>query len=276
MSLQESLRKRAALLLELHGIVQAMKNVAFAELQRVMREKLALARALSAVAGGLARCGQTWPADDKPPRHPERTSWLVIGAERGFCGTFNARLLESVRSVLHADTTARVLLASRRAGDRLDAADRGYRVLPGCAAVEDASAALDGWLAALDDEARQSYVVYLLYTTDSGVVRRRLLPAPDLAGIAPEPVPPDGVEPPAHYLPMPVLRAALQRQVIRLLVQSALYASLEQENRSRLTQMQQAQDHLERLGAALQRRQAALRQADITNELETLTSILSR
>jgi len=112
-------------------------------------------------------------------------------------------------------------------------------------------------------------------TANTGITRRRLLPAPDLTGIVPEPVAQPATGPPFHYLPMPMLRALLQRQAIRLLVQAALNESLEQENRSRLTQMQLADEHLERLGYSLRRRQAAQRQADITNELETLMSVFA-
>jgi len=276
MSNQDILRKRATLLSELNEIVQAMKNVAFAELQRVTRERQALAQALAAVAGGLARCEDGTEVEGTPASH---TRWLVIGAERGFCGTFNARLLEAARSLREDDPQARVLLASRRAGDQLDAADAAgdaYAVLPGCTGVEEAPTALDGWLAALDDEGKPGREAWVLYTADTGLARRRLLPIPDLAGLGPVSAAPASAGLPAHYLPLPALRAALRRQTVRLLLQSALYASLEQENRARLTQMQLAHEHLERLGATLRRRQAALRQADITNELETLTSVLSR
>jgi len=56
-----------------------------------------------------------------------------------------------------------VLLASRRA------ADNGWVMLC-CAPTEDRAAALDDALAALDGEARHSCAVWLLYTTDAGVL----------------------------------------------------------------------------------------------------------
>jgi len=288
MSNQEAFRKRAALLTELHEIVQAMKNVAAAELLRLTRERQTLKQALGAVAGGLARCSEMRPLDVTPPPHTARASWLVIGAERGFCGTFNARLLQDMQALLDADPQAHVLLASRRMGDHfadhpgdhlgdhLDPADGRYVIMPGCAAVEDAAAALDCWLPALEAEARDGRTIWMLHTADQGFARRRLLPVPDLTGIVPEPAMQGTSGPPAHYLRAPVLRTALRQQAFRLLVQAALYESLEHENRSRLTQMQLAHEHLDRLGQALRQRQAAQRQADITNELETLTSVLAR
>lgn len=275
MSGQDALRKRAALLSELHESVQAMKNVALAELQRLTHQGPALARALTIVAEGLAQCGEATPAAGPSPPQPARMSWLVIGAERGFCGPFNARLLEAARALRHADPGTRVLLASRRAGTQLDSSDDGIVVLPGCAAVEDMAVALDGWLAVLAEDMQDGRVIWLLHTNGTGVVRRRLLPAPDLTSVVARPAAPAGAVPPAHYLPLPVLRAALLRQVVRLLVQAALNASLEHENRARLTQMQLAQEHLEKLGNTLRRRQATLRQADITSELETLANVMA-
>jgi F-type H+-transporting ATPase subunit gamma len=275
MSSQDALRKRSMLLSELHEIVQAMKNVASAELLRLTHERQTQMQALGAVAGGLARCSEMRPRDVMPSPQTGGASWLLIGAERGFCGTFNARLLEAMRALLDADPQTRVLLASRRMGDHLDHTDGRCVIIPGCAAVEAAAAALDCWLPALEAEARNGRTVWMLHASEHGFARRRLLPAPDLTGIVPEPAMQGDSSPPAHYLPAPVLRAALRRQAFRLLVQAALYESLEHENRSRLTQMQLAHEHLERLGQALQRRQAAQRQADITNELETLTSVLA-
>ncbi|CAG2155346.1 F0F1 ATP synthase subunit gamma [Cupriavidus numazuensis] len=276
MSGQHALRKRAALLSELQEIVQAMKNVASAEVQRATRERQALTQALLAVADGLAQCVDMDLPNDTPTLHAGKNSWLAIGAERGFCGTFNARLLQALRSLLLDDPHAHVLLASHRASDRLDSAGNRYVVLPGCATVDDAPAAIDTWLAALDEERRQGRTLWLLHTSESGLVSRRLLPEPDLTSIiASEPAAQDASGPPIHYLSAPLLQAALQRQAFRLLVQTALCESLEHENRSRLSQMQLAQAHLEELGHLMRRRQAAQRQADITNELETLTSILA-
>jgi F-type H+-transporting ATPase subunit gamma len=74
------------------------------------------------------------------------------------------------------------------------------------------------------------------------------------------------------YLPAAELRTALQHQARRLVLRAALHASLAQENRWRLSQMERAQDHLDELGRSLQRLSARRRQTEITNELETLMS----
>jgi F-type H+-transporting ATPase subunit gamma len=273
---QHALRERAELLAELHDIVQAMKNLAFAQLQRVGRELPALAQARGAVLDALRRVDQFDPA--VPPVAPTRAgpppvTWLVIGAERGFCGAFNARLVAAVEELRRAQPDTRVLVASRRLIDLLGSEAAGLVALPGCAAIEEAQVALDSWLSAVADEAAQGRDVALLHTDATGLRRQPLLPTPELdaESTAPQPVGPV----PMHYLPLPALRPSLRRQAVRLLIHAGLCASLQQENHWRLTQMQLAQDHLDKLGHALRRRRAALRQADITSELETLTSSLA-
>ena len=275
MSARSEMRERADLLSELRQIVQAMKNVAFAELQRVARALPALDEARESVLRALDSVRQD-PAPAQPrPALAMGTLWLVIGADRGFCGAFNARLATAIEKLRRDNPQARVLIASRRLAELLDGTTPEIVSLAGCSSIEDAYPALENWLAAIDRAAPDAREVRLLHVGDEGIASRRLLPAPE----APRDV--HGARQtrtetgmPLHYLPLPDLRWALVRHAVRLLVQTGLYRSLEQENRARLVQMQWAQDHLDELGRKLRRRYSLLRQAEITNELELLmTSI---
>lgn len=267
MSDQHELRERAALLEELRQIVQAMKNIAFAELQHVSHALPAQALAYETVLQALLALPPQPEPDLAAARSDAPVAWLVIGAERGFCGAFNARLAAQVAELRRDDPAARLLIAGERLYQLAGPEAQGAVLLPGCAAIEDADNLLDEWLAALAREASNCREVWLLHAEESAIERRRLLP---------EPLPPTSARPaadtPMRYLPLPALRAALVLQCLRLLLQSGLFASLKQENRWRLAQMQRAQDHLDELGQTLRRRRAALRQADITNEQETLMS----
>lgn len=110
--------------------------------------------------------------------------------------------------------------------------------------------------------------LWLLYPDESGVVRRRLWPPEPPAPSAPS----RSASAPMHYLPLPVLTGALTQQLLQLRLRTALLAALAQENHARLAQMQRAQDHLDELGRSLRQRYAQQRQAQITDELETLMS----
>jgi len=266
MKSRHELRERAKLLEELLDIIQAMKNIALAQVQRIAREMPALAQATGAVAQALADVGV---AAHKEAHGP--ACWLVIGAERGFCGAFNAHLVAAVLALLQEDRDIKIWAASRRLVELLRDAGVEAQPLPGCAALEDAASVLDDWLGALSTAAIGE--IWLMNSAAGGIQRRQLLPHPEL------PVIPTGTScwhAPISYLPVPVVCTALERQAARLLLQSALYESLHEENHGRLAQMQFAQDHLEDLARALTLQTARQRQAEITNELETLTSSLPR
>lgn len=263
MSGETALRERAQLLDELRQIVQSMKNLAFAELQRVSRMKQAQAQARDAVSQALMAVPLADSSTPKPQTN--KMTWLVIGAERGFCGAFNTPLAMAMSALREQDASATLLVASHRLLTQLEGASAQVIALPGCAASEEADLMLDEWLDAVNKAIHTGAQVWLMHVGSEGLMRQRLWPVdvtPNKASGAP----------PQMYLPAANLRDALARQALRLAIQGALYASLEQENHWRLAQMQRAQDHLDELGRALRRRYATLRQANITNELETLAS----
>ena len=275
MSGQSVLRERAALIEELRQIVQAMKNIAFAELQRVTHLLPAQTQALEAVLKALqALPGEEDLANAAGPRSGAPVAWLVIGAERGFCGAFNDRLASEVRTLQRQQQDLRLLVAGQRLIELLSIQAADAIVLPGCAAIEDADAVLDEWVAALAKEAPRCREVWLLHTGEGAMVRGRLMPISAELGQAPLELRARNTDALLHDLPLPALRTALAHQGLRLLLQGALFASLKQEHRWRLAQMQRAQDHLDELGQSLRRRHALLRQTEITNEQETLMSSL--
>ncbi len=274
MSGQRELRERRELLEELRQIVQAMKNLAFAEIQRLSHMQPVQAQARDAVMRALrAFSGDAAPAGGPAADTDAPVCWLLIGAERGFCGAFNDRLAAEAIAVLREEPRARLLVASQRLYEALRPESGNVLSLAGCTTLEDADAVLDEWVAALAREAPHCRAVWLLHAGEAGMVRVRLLPDPvPPVGTTGTTSPTDAANPPLRYLPIQVLYPALVRQALRLLLQGGLCDSLQQENRWRLSQMQRAQDHLDELGQVLRRRNAALRQADITNEQETLMS----
>ncbi|WP_022980742.1 F0F1 ATP synthase subunit gamma [Ideonella sp. B508-1] len=299
MTAQLQLRERATLLADLRQIVQAMKNLALAELQRLQRSQPALAEAQTTLEAA-------WLELADPTARPEGGGaedriWLVIGAERGFCGAFNAHLADAV-STLQALPGQTLWLAGQRLADAWLAnrpAGTGQnppRVLPGCGALDEAEPALAAWLQAATEAVAGATApqggprpaVWLLSTGPAGLRAQRLLPSPgapqpwsDAGAAAPTAMsvswassPPPRQAPIRLGLPRPVLMAAVLHQTVRVQLRAALETSLVQENHARLAQMQRAQDHLDELAAELRRRWARLRQADITNELELLTAAL--
>jgi F-type H+-transporting ATPase subunit gamma len=263
-STQGALRERAALLEELRQIVQAMKNLAFAETQRLAHAQPALAAARDAVMQALERVPAAPPGAPLDPGRPP--CWLVIGAERGFCGAFNDRVAEGARQLAAGTAGLRLLAAGQRLNGLLGSLPCPVVALGGCATLDEVDATLEEWQHALALEAPRCGQIWMLHASEAGLVRRRLAP-PERTAPSPAPAA-------LRYLPDGPLRSALLRQAMRLQLEDGIFESLRQENRWRLSQMQRAQDHLDDLSQQLRRRYAALRQENITNEQETLMSSL--
>lgn len=262
MSTQGALRERGALLEELRQIVQAMRNMAIAETNRLANAQPALAAARDAVMEALARI----PAAAASPAAPAggAACWLVLGTERGFCGAFNERVAAAVRELAERNPAIRVLAAGERLHSVLGALPCSVVPLGGCASLDEADRTLAAWLDALGRESAACGQIWMLHAGESGIVHRRVLP----------PAAPAPLAPALRYLPDDALRRALLAQALRLELEQGIVESLAQENRARRAQMQHAQDHLDELTGQLRRRYAALRQETITSEQETLMSSL--
>lgn len=261
------LREHMRLLDELRQIVGAMRNLAYAELQRLDKAMAAQAQAEACVLRALADV--TGP---EPPSTPGGGVHLVIGSERGFCGGFDEPLASVARRIgAGADGTMLMVAGSRLAG-RL-APDAAHCVpVPGSGSAEECAATVDGWIEAIQARIAaqtplDALALRVTYHDAAQVRERTILPTPAL------PARGRGAGP-ARTLGDGQLLPALKREALRVLLLGACYASLAQENRWRLLQMQRAQDHLDDASARLRRKYFLARQTDITTELETLMSSL--
>ena len=262
-----ALRERLRLLEELRQIVAAMRNLAYAELQRLDRARNAHAKAEDVVLRALAdTAGDRLQAAAAGSR---AMVWLVIGAERGFCGGFNDQLGAALRDLVgeHADATW--MIAGSRLRPSVEALLPNAVWLTSCSGAEESIACIDAWLSCLAStdtpSGQEAPTLWVLHHGEQGVTRHRLLPFPDL-------MPPSSGPPPIRLLPRAQLLPKLLAEAVRMGLLGALQRSLQQENHWRLVQMQRAQDYLEEAGKRLRGRYFRQRQSEITSELETLMS----
>ncbi len=274
MSGETTLRDRAELLEDLTQIVQSMRNLASAELQRVAKGRIAREKARLAVEKALRSIGLASQAG--PNAQNTNSICIVIGAERGFCGGFNGRIVQACIDHLEANPMAAIWPASHRLTDLLSSHKAALEMLPiaGCASSEEAEAVLSQWLSQLSEPIRIGQPIDVLHMEDELVKSDRLWPMPSRDDGPILPSDPTPVSPPAPrcWLPINGMRETLSRQWLALRLRELLLSSLEQENHWRLAQMQRAQDRLDELRRDLRRRWALVRQSNITTELETLMS----
>ncbi|BAK77285.1 F0F1 ATP synthase subunit gamma [Pseudogulbenkiania sp. NH8B] len=259
-----ALRGHLRMLAELGKIVGAMRNLAYAEVQRLNRLTQSQARAESVLRQALAEShGGASSSKGRP-------LWLVIGAERGFCGGFNERLQAALPALCTRYPDAVWFVSGDRLSQNTLPLPLSFEALPGCNTAEEAADCIEAWLDMLWprwSDSEPGTELFVLHHAEHDLCEQRLLPLPTLPPPSPGP-------PPLRTLPDAVLRPKLQTEWLRVALLGALFQSLQQENRWRLAQMQRAQDHLDDTGTRLKRAYFRQRQADITSELETLMSSL--
>ncbi len=265
-----ALRERLGLLDELRQIVTAMRNLAYAELQRLNRAQSAQAKAEHAILRALADTASATQAGTAPSA-PTHIVWLVIGAERGFCGGFNDRLADALPDLMRRHVGSTWMIAGTRLRQRVEPLLPDAAWLVGSNGTEDAVSCVDQWMSALvsleQSHSPAAPALRLLHHAGHGIAETPLLPMPDLPPPTPGPRP-------MRHLAIAELMSKLLAEMVRVGLLGALQQSLQQENHWRLGQMQRAQDYLEEAGSRLRRRYFRQRQTEITSELETLMSSL--
>ena len=267
MSKRREMKNRLAMLDEIDGIMVAMKNLALLEARKLAAFLSTQRRAVT----GIEAAAQDFLGFY--PQAPARTDdmqqlLLVIGSERGFCGDFNETLLEPIDAAAQQKGTIMVAVG-RRLEAKLQGDARIAAFVEGPSVADEVQAALVRLakvLGELQQRPEAAWRLNALYHDDeSGVVRiRQLLP---LAAPARKPAyshaPLLNLEP-AHFL------SQLTDQYFYAALHEVFYASLMAENRKRLEHMDNAIRRLEKEEAKLRLRHNALRQEEITEEIEII------
>lgn len=258
-----ALREHLRLLADLGKIVGAMRNLAYAEVQRLSRMMTAQAQAEQVLLQAMADC---LPENEESEK---QAIWLMIGSERGFCGGFNDHVLEAWPALAARYPDAIWYTAGERLCQRAVSLIPKAGALLGCSTAEEAAECVESWIESLlpITNASPDAALLVLHHTEHGLYEGQILPQPKL------PAPCKGSAP-LRTLATHILQSRLQAEWLRTSLTGALYQSLQQENRWRLAQMQRAQDHLDEASAHLKQAYFRQRQADITSELETLMSSL--
>jgi F-type H+-transporting ATPase subunit gamma len=270
-SRQRILAQRRETLDEIGGIMNSMKTLAYIESRRLARfldaQRAVVAHTERVAADFLG----AWPGL-LPGGSAARPVFLLLGAERGFCGDFNGALLAALESRLearHVDTPRLVVSGSRLAA-RLGADPRVIARLDGASVVEEAgdlllrlSDVLNGIQA--EQGAIALTVLYHDPDRDAVVTRAVLPPFASLPDTAPDhPFPPALNLPPEHFL------AGLVDHHLFAALHEIVYVSLMAENSWRIRHLEGAVRHLEEKSAELQRQGNALRQEEIIEEIEVI------
>lgn len=264
------LSRRIARLREISSIMTAMKNLSLVETHKLARFIGHQHRMLAAVEDTIADFLHFHPPG--PVAAPRGVLLLLVGAERGFCGAFNERVLAALDMLPAWPQPVACVAVGQRLGGKLRAlAPPGLRILTcldGPTVTEEVPAVLGRVMNTLRRVGQRvgsaDAAVYCLAHDAEGEPRlTRVLPLPELP-------PPPYTQPPRIQLPPAELLVALLDQYLIACLHGLLYASLAAESHQRLAHMEHAIDRLDETLARLALRRNALRQERIIEEIEVM------
>lgn len=268
MTRRREVQERLALYGDLAGILRAMRSFALAELHRVSKRAAAQRDVVSTLKATLHDMAPALPVQNAPPEPSAGNGdiWLLLGSVRGFCGSFNEDVVR-IWQTAGADGSP-VVVVGERLSASLDEGDtnRGHIAVPGAIGSLDAATAVDRILAGID--AARSQVpgaggLILCFHDDVVARSERLMPLPqESSRVAGNP--PQTLEPSAHVAGQVVEHYLFHTLLARLL------DSIRVENHMRLTQMENALQHLGRNREELERQRNRLRQEEIIEEIELI------
>jgi F-type H+-transporting ATPase subunit gamma len=267
------LQTQLAMLRELREVMTAMKNISQIETHRLRRflstQRMVVESAETMAADFLCH----WPQPLEPPAGASAVC-LVVGSERGFCGDFNVVLRRALEEEFGASTERRavVIPMGRKLSVKLEGDSRVETVLESPSVAEEVQAVLVRLADALgalqvkgEPFSSLSLVVIHHEPLEQGSRVRVRRPLQSL-----------GAGGRKFGLP-PLLNLAPERMFAELVhhylfadLQGILYQSLMAEHQQRLQHLDGAIRRLDRQCAELTRRGYALRQEEITEEIELI------
>jgi F-type H+-transporting ATPase subunit gamma len=252
-------------LAEIREILDSMKTLAYMETRKLSRFLVAQRAVRESVEAAAADFLGFFP-EVMPQAQAARRFYLLVGSERGFCADFNEKLLDT----LPPDEDLGLLLCGQKLHIELERDPRVVEALEGATVAEDVDAVLNRLVARLASLQAEhgTIALYALYHDgiENSIATQQLLP----------PFQPC-LRTPSQYSIEPMLTLAPQDLLLELTdhylfaaLNEILYTSLMAENHQRVTHLEGAVTHLDEEGEEMQRRSNALRQEEITEEIEVI------
>lgn len=270
MTQRRELERHRRSLWEIHDIMNSMKTLAYMETRKVARfldaQQAVVASIGNLAADFLSFYPEALPETDEAPR-----VYLLIGSERGFCGDLNHTLLTQLRAAREQfpfDQT-NLIGIGRKLNMLLEDDETVAALIDGASVVEEVPAVLNQLVRELSSlqEIHGIVSVYGIYHGSlDGIVMQKLLPPFQHYLHQPRRFahPPELNMSPADFL------LELTEQHLFAALHEMLYTSLMTENRSRMSHLEGAVQHLDDESDELARKCNALRQEEIIEEIEVI------
>ncbi len=279
MSRRHDIEARLEGLADIDRIMRSMKNLSYLETRKLSRFIDAQRRVIASIEAVARDFLAHYPAlvdalTGTAAYTP--TCWLLIGAERGFCGDFNQAVLHALDAAAGtAASPGTLIVTGTRLATALERDPRLLATLPGASTAEEVGAVLARVLDTLDGIAagRQALRLNVLHwddDADSVQTVSLLPPFQDTTAADPAQVQPVHAYAPLLNLSPAAFLARLVDHTLLAALQALLYSSLMAEHQHRLRHLEGALNRIHARTRTLRLRRNLWRQEEITEEIELI------
>ncbi len=257
-------------LADMRNIMNAMKNLAYMEHRKLSRLLLSQRQMLANFEKVAADFLSFHPYPETIRESP-KTIYLLMGSERGFCGSFNEKLLQALDEQPPQDieVTNSIIIVGQKLARHLEADPRVAAFVNGANFEEEIALILNTIVSAISLLQKQhgmiSLVVLYHYDILDKIDRRALLPPFQ-----------DKIEAPCFACP-PMLNMQAEQfftdlceQYLFAALHEIAYTSLMIENHWRVQHLEAAVNRLDSDTQTLRQKCRTLRQEEITEEIEVI------
>lgn len=267
MSKLSDLKGRLRTLEEIRSILNAMKNLSIVEMNKVVHLEASQTETARSIQSALEDFERSFDVPAPQPSSADGRLYVLLGSERGFCGPFNEAVIERFES--ESSKTAghsRILAVGRKLALKLEGDSRMLGALDGPSTAEEIPGVISDLAGRLAKIGGPAWTI--IHHEGEGAQEKT-------AAVDPFSRPAAGggmgfAYPPLLNLSPEDLYPELLEQYLFSVLYRAFYLSFLEENRQRLQHMEGALDTLESHLGSLRREGNALRQEEITEELEVI------
>lgn len=265
MSRRLELEQRLRRLGEIGEIMRSMKNLALMETRKLARFLEVQGQAVRAIESAAVDFLSFHPYP-MPSIRPGRQAILAIGSERGFCGDFNEEILAELAACPAAECL--VMAVGGKLCARLEKFPAIVAPFPGPSVAEDVPEVLNRLVGEIGTRHVENlHLTVLHHRNDEPAISRKPLLPPFTESLPPTT---KWTQPPVLYLAPERFFAELLDHYLFAALHEIFYASLMAENQRRMQHLEGAVRRLDEKTEDYARRCRALRQEEITEEIEVI------
>ena len=272
MSLSHTLQLHINQLREIHSILKAMKNLALMEVHKLKRVKSMQGHVVSQVESVAMDFLYYYPEFARN-HHASLHLGVLLGAERGFCGDFNERLLQETVS---REFNTIIAIGNRLCNYLNNLGVEVYAKMGGANVAEEVPEIINFLLETIkslldsrsDQWALSTLALTLVYhdSVTNQIKKKQLLPSFSIGNPAMIPL---GTPPVLNLSPSDFYADLLEHYLL-VALHDVFYSSLAVENQKRLQHLEGALNHIDDDVLKLQRKSQVYRQEEITEEIEVI------